>query len=504
MHLTQNRRGVLLVSSYLLLSIFLLYSSSMTLHTTTQHMVADRLKGQLQARNLAQGAIEETREDFYNFFKEKVYQGVEIQGDALKAFEWLDQVKPESVPENPALDLDALTVPTAEGAGLSESDPRIITLPGITCEIPPCAKAWIVKAIPDPTDPTVPPARLVTIEAVGQSGSITKRIQATYRMALGVSDIFKYAYFLNNYGWLSASGSLLMVINGEVRANGDLDMFSDTVVNGEFSKIYVHGDLYASKNLAVINPVTGLPSEGIITGNPTQLVDVGPISAWQWYAASSKTFFQNRARPPRRLTEPTQPAIGGTPTILSTGHGWASEPVAENPDAPEQARYEKQQPQDMPYLGDLAFYRTLAKAYNANNGSTLTYYDAITNSPKTISAEYAGPNGTVGDADDKTPLLLIGTSDKPIQIDGPVVIPGDVIIRGVVSGRGTIYAGRNVHIVGNIQYQTPTLWPTVERDTLTGRLRETGVTSGSASNLGTVCTNGSYYGPTESAPGGCI
>ena len=60
---------------------------------------------------------------------------------------------------------------------------------------------------------------------------------------------------------------------------------------------------------------------------------------------------------------------------------------------------------------------------------------------------------------DRGAVVLIGTWDFPITIDGPVVFESDVIIRGFVSGRGTIYSGRNIHIIGDISYRNPPYWP---------------------------------------------
>ncbi len=68
-----------------------------------------------------------------------------------------------------------------------------------------------------------------------------------------------------------------------------------------------------------------------------------------------------------------------------------------------------------------------------------------------------GPDGVPGTADDGC-LILDGTA-APITIRGPVVVRGDVIIRGRVSGQGTLYAGRNIHIVGDLGYQDPPSWP---------------------------------------------
>lgn len=62
-------------------------------------------------------------------------------------------------------------------------------------------------------------------------------------------------------------------------------------------------------------------------------------------------------------------------------------------------------------------------------------------------------------APDKGAVILIGTWDFPICIDGPVVFESDVVIRGFVSGRGTIYSGRNIHVIGDINYKNPPYWP---------------------------------------------
>ena len=67
--------------------------------------------------------------------------------------------------------------------------------------------------------------------------------------------------------------------------------------------------------------------------------------------------------------------------------------------------------------------------------------------------------GTGGKSPDEGAVILIGTWDFPITIDGPVVFESDVIIRGFVTGRGTIYSGRNIHIIGDINYKNPPFWP---------------------------------------------
>lgn len=50
-------------------------------------------------------------------------------------------------------------------------------------------------------------------------------------------------------------------------------------------------------------------------------------------------------------------------------------------------------------------------------------------------------------------LILVGTPDNPIRIDGNVFITGDVVIKGVTTGRGAIYSGRNVYVAGDLGYK---------------------------------------------------
>ncbi len=74
----------------------------------------------------------------------------------------------------------------------------------------------------------------------------------------------------------------------------------------------------------------------------------------------------------------------------------------------------------------------------------------------------AGPDGLAGTADDCC-LVLDGSAD-PITINGAVIVPGDVIIRGQVTGQGVIYAGRNIHITGDLVYRNPPAWPKPDAD----------------------------------------
>ncbi len=456
-----GHRGILLISSYLVLSLFLIYSSAMTLRTNTQRMVSDRLRDRYQAMDLVQGSLEQLRDDLYEFFRVKVYHD-RYGGNALATMAWLDTLDPAAgLTPDPALAFAAVT--GASGTGTTAS-PRQIALPSGA------GQASVVKVT---NTGGVASPRDVTIEATATVGGVTKRIRATYRFALATSDIFRYAYFVNNYGWFDIVNGW-MQIDGEVRSNGDVRFSGSTG-----SRMWLDGDIFASQNAELVNPTDpfGAPVQGLIYGDPSQ------DSLSGWYFPSKKA----RARPERRKSFAGQPTIGGGSTeYLPYGQGWDTDrPGLPDPNQPDQQRFERQSTQDIPYLGDLMVYKTLAQEHNGGAGSTLTFATP-------------GADGVYGNADDvkatvnavnlgTKPLVIVGTSQFPIKIDGPVVVEGDVIIKGVVVGQGTIYAGRNVHVVGDIWYKSPPEWPSLWRDTQTGQIN-----ASSYGDLGSVCNSGTY------------
>ncbi len=487
-----DRRGFILISSYLMLFLFVIYSNALTMQTMTQRMVADRAREDLQALNLAQGTLEQLGDEFYQFLTVNVYQ-LTYQGDAVRALAWLDNLG-NAIANGGNVTSTVSCAPCfsykydAQGTLTMKSDfvggtldgvaanPRTITsLPTLKDAKTDSAGSWIASLVRDPNDPGNPLAkRVMTVVGQATIGSTTKRIQAVYDIELGMSDIFRYAYFVNNYGWFTAGNNTRMFIHGDLRANGDL------VLNGDLSRILVDGDLYAAKNPELVNPVTNQPAAGAISGDPTQ--DANQQAYWNACDTSLCTY--QSSRPAKNLTFPGQPAIGGSQKTLS--YGWDS-------DSPEQKRYASQPTQPIPYLGNLNFYKSLA----LQNKSTLTYYDGAAQQTKTIQAVHSG---------DK-PVVLIGTVSRPIVLNGPVVIPGDVIIKGVVTGQGTIYAGRNVHVIGETQYQNPPHWRRMERNQVTGRIARWGRGTDPSlpeSNLGTVCKSGGYYAPGATLPGGCM
>ncbi len=49
-------------------------------------------------------------------------------------------------------------------------------------------------------------------------------------------------------------------------------------------------------------------------------------------------------------------------------------------------------------------------------------------------------------------LMLVGTAENPIQIDGKVAVDGDIIIKGPIEGRGQVFARNNIYFVGDTTY----------------------------------------------------
>lgn len=70
-------------------------------------------------------------------------------------------------------------------------------------------------------------------------------------------------------------------------------------------------------------------------------------------------------------------------------------------------------------------------------------------------------------------LVLVGTEDNPIKLNGDVFVEGDVVIKGVVEGKGAIYSGRNTYIAGDVIYKdAPTGWSTGGAPTADGPLKD--------------------------------
>lgn len=227
--------------------------------------------------------------------------------------------------------------------------------------------------------------------------AVTRLIQETLRVDAGGGTNSIINQDLNYAYFIDNAGNLSgsMYINGDVRANGTFKLGNN--------KVYINGNRYASGKISGSSTSWSLANyqktaNTTFRARPTNPTGVKKI-AWPMGYAGTVTKFQNTSVLPM--------------------------PTIDNIDA-------------------------LAASVNGR---------IIQNGVNVAVNSYAGPgpDGIAGTADDNC-LVLNGLS-APITIQGAVVVKGDLIIRGKVSGQGTIYAGRNVHIVGDLSYVNPPAWP---------------------------------------------
>ncbi len=258
---------------------------------------------------------------------------------------------------------------------------------------------------------------LVTLRATATTPQgYSRTIEEVVKFGLERAPVFDYAYFVNNYGWFQGSAG---TANGDIRANGNF---------GLDGGCHINGFAYAQ----------GVFSN---TGRAYPALDY-------WYLAST------RARP----TSPTHK--GGATWKM----GYDADRVTGS--SYDERLKDNQKPVPMPFIGELDTYIDLAeqsykeRKKQGGNASALQYYDKESGRYKSIDYHHddAGPSGEEGAVDEGC-LLLVGTRERPIKIQGLVVVDKDLLISGVVEGQGTIYSGRNVHILNNLTYKNSPYWP---------------------------------------------
>lgn len=254
----------------------------------------------------------------------------------------------------------------------------------------------------------------VEIVARGEDGGAVKVISAVVRYGHRPARVFDHAYFINRSGRLRGRG---VRINGSVGSNGDFS------VGGAL----VNGDIHAGEN-----PELGAP--GTIEGEFRN----DSLSDYNAHQA-------DRARP-SNPTAPTEDANGNgalDPGEDRNGNGVLDTYDLQGGYAGTVERKEHQQKLSMPTIGDLGTGRDLATGKNGTiSQGGVTIVDAV-----------------LGDQEgEDRDLVLAGTAENPIVISGPVVVENDVVLSGVITGQGTIYAGRNIHIRGDLTYADPPSW----------------------------------------------
>lgn len=248
--------------------------------------------------------------------------------------------------------------------------------------------------------------RRITLNATGTYNGVSATISAIKIFGFSASRVFDHSYFINNFGWFYGGTQNLQ---GDIRANGRMEVRGAQKVNGD---VYSSMDVDESQGEFFYDSISRYYSTASTRARPGDPPDVGGVS----YPGGYDGFADNYDP----FSDPRNPA---DPQL-----------------------HPNQQPVEMPYLGDLSYYQALA----ASKDGTISQGGTVL-----VDNVYNGS------------MVLVGTAQNPIVIDGPVVITNDVVIKGVVSGQGTIYAGRNTHIIGSVTYADPPSWPKPDSDPLT-------------------------------------
>lgn len=249
-------------------------------------------------------------------------------------------------------------------------------------------------------------ARDVSVKSTGTYRGETRSVVATFCVELRPSRVFDYTYFLNHWGWTEGIPSRFKM-NGNVRANGHFSFSrSSLYINGNPESRWVRG-------VTRYKDSGGIYSGFSITG-ASSLNGMGGLDV-------NQHMYED-------LNE------NG---LLDSGE-----------DHNQDGKLTRPEHVPMPNLTEMSFYEDYARSWNDGAGSS-------------IVIEGAGEGGTdllVSDAvcgDDpgeKGNMVLWGTEENPIVIDGPVVVRGGLIIKGYMKGKGCLYVQGNTYIPDDLMY----------------------------------------------------
>lgn len=310
--------------------------------------------------------------------------------------------------------------------------------------------------------------RYVTIRGVGwedlnnngqlDAGEPQKTVDVVACYSLSRSQVFDYTYFVNNYGWMDGFGTDQLIVNGDMRANGNF-----TITNGSPT---INGSIYASANDKLDPPAAGLINAPPVkwdnvaylanNGNNTRIrqaynsARMGAKGSSQYEGWRDIDFESTGSIVNNSLDGAVMGSSMGTSAWQSSSAGSYTSTLIDSQPTSEVI---------MPDLSNLSYYTNLSTTYvdtkatfadgtanpNYNQGAWVKVWNTGTGSYQTITT-----NGVLtGSAG------VVGSSAHPILVHGPVTFTQDCVISGYVQGQGTIYTGRNVHITGSIIYKNP-------------------------------------------------
>ncbi|MBN1492703.1 MAG: pilus assembly PilX N-terminal domain-containing protein [Candidatus Omnitrophica bacterium] len=214
--------------------------------------------------------------------------------------------------------------------------------------------------------------------------------------------------------------------------NNDIEV---TITPGSGTLVY-----YAQAS-ASVRSATKTIYATLVAGLPSGVFDyVYFINNWGWFYGNG-IMARGDVRSNGRFDFKFNPTVNGeiyavneVETNDGDIRGWAGQ-EDENGDFPYQHPSSSTLP--MPNLQDLSIYEELA----IENGSTVSIGGNVL-----IDGVYGD------DASESGNIVLVGTVQDPIEINGPVVVTGDVVIKGKITGQGVIYSGRNIYIADEVSY----------------------------------------------------
>ena len=355
-------------------------------------------------------------------------------------------------------------------SGASPSTPKGST----TAEVPGVGRytAAIISCVQPGADTYT---RQITIRTLGwidtngdsslQSTEPVKIVDVNFEFQLKRSEVFDFVKFTNNFGYATGFSPTSLIINGDIKSNGNHKMLSGTFTQ--------NGSLMATANAKL-----SADFDGIISGIPVKWGS----SSYETLQTAGGGNADNQARW-RQAYDPAKHGARNSPqyqlwkdiifdsdATVSGGdingailkdkdgsRGWSLESLA---DTLSTTNLDSQASQEviMPDLSDISDYQTQSAAYvddkptyvdgtanpNYGQGAWLDVWNSGTGAYQRLTT-----TGNIAGS-----AIIIGTAAHPIKIHGPVTVAQDAVIKGTLSGQGTIYTGRNVHIVGSIRYQT--------------------------------------------------
>ena len=408
-----GRRGVVLITVLVMTGVCAIVLGGVLGYVSNATRMTSVHLGDSACRLAAQGEIELAKTAINDAFNRSIARGAHIVGNSLGgavcSFDWFGVGDVTAVTR---------TIGAQNGLGTAVTLDESATTGGCTVRVR-------VGRVVHPRNAQWADVTIVA-EAVRQNpGGLESRqvVAETVRFAQQRSKVFNNAYFVNNYGWFQGSGC---TANGDVRANGNMYLDSSCKVNGR---------VYAARN-----------EELGVNGDVT---NYGTMDSYSTYRGS--TYGSGGMSRPLAVDPETGDAVAG---------GYDAPASATTQAKRDRIHANEDRETEMPFIGDLTSessdYRqwinelrasdpAMCKVTQGGNVLVDKFYDGV------------GPSGNPNLAD-KGVLVLEGTQANPIVVNGPVVVASDVIIKGYVTGQGTIYSGRNVHIVGNIQYVNPPSW----------------------------------------------